>query len=182
MTVDTPHDVAVLGGGCFWCTEAVFTDLEGVLSVTSGYCGGNTVDPTYEQICTGQTGHAECVRVTFAQQTLSYADLLQVFFHTHDPTTLNRQGNDIGTQYRSVIFYQNEDQQCTAAETIKALDAASVFSAPIVTQLCPSAPFYVAETYHQQYFAGHPAQPYCSAVVGPKVRKCREQFSHLLKK
>ncbi len=171
----------MLGGGCFWCTQAIFDQLRGVQSVACGYCGGAVPEPTYEQICTGQTGHAECVRIQFDSQTISYSDLLQVFFQTHDPTTPDRQGNDVGTQYRSVIFCQDQQQQHTAKETIAELDAAGAFSAAIVTKVVPVQPFFAAEPYHQGYFANHPAQPYCSAVIGPKMDKFRIRYRDLLK-
>ncbi len=172
---------AVLGSGCFWCTHAVYEQLRGVQRVTSGYCGGQTLQPTYEQVCTGQTGHAECVQVAFDPQVISFADLLQVFFQIHDPTTLNRQGNDVGTQYRSVIFYQNEAQRQAARETIDELNRGGAFADPIVTQLAAAAPFYPAEPYHQGYFAAHPAQPYCHAVIRPKVDKFRTHYRDLLR-
>lgn len=181
MSDKNPLETAVLGGGCFWCTQAVFEQLRGVESVTCGYSGGATVEPTYEQICTGQTGHAECVRIEFAPDTISFSDLLQVFFQTHDPTTLNRQGNDVGTQYRSVIFCQDQQQQQTAEATIDELNQNGAFSSPIVTQMVPAQTFFDAEVYHQGYFTANPAQPYCSAVIRPKMDKFRTRYRDLLK-
>ena len=175
-------ETAVLGGGCFWCLEAIFDGLEGVRSVESGYAGGNLANPSYEAVCTGRTGHAEVVRVTFDPAVLSYRDLLTVFFTIHDPTTQNRQGADVGTQYRSVIFAQSDAQRATA-EAVKAeLGAAKLWRDPIVTEIAGAAPFYEAEAYHQEYFENNPAQPYCRAVVEPKVVKFRKQFAARLKK
>ncbi|MFZ9679360.1 MAG: peptide-methionine (S)-S-oxide reductase MsrA [Quisquiliibacterium sp.] len=174
--------VAVLGGGCFWCLEAVFLDLDGVLAVESGYAGGNTRDPTYEEVCSGETGHAEVVRVEFDADQISFHDLLGVFFLTHDPTTLNRQGNDIGTQYRSVIYYVDEAQRAEAAGMIDALTAKRVFDRPVVTELSALPDYYAAEDYHQRFFERNPFQGYCMAVVGPKVAKFRKQFASRLKK
>jgi len=181
-TATPATEIAVLGGGCFWCLEAVFDGLAGVLSVESGYAGGAVANPSYEAVCTGRTGHAEVVRITFDPAVLSYHDLLTVFFTIHDPTTLNRQGGDVGTQYRSVIFTQNEAQRATA-EAVKAeLGAAKLWRDPIVTEIAGPAPFYEAEAYHQEYFENNPAQPYCRAVVEPKVVKFRKQFAGRLKK
>lgn len=174
--------VAVLGGGCFWCLEAVFLDLDGVLAVESGYTGGNTRDPTYEEVCSGETGHAEVVRVEFDADQISFHDLLGVFFSTHDPTTLNRQGNDIGTQYRSVIYYVDEAQRAEAASMIDALTAKRMFDRPVVTELSALPDYYAAEDYHQRFFERNPFQGYCMAVVGPKVAKFRKQFASRLKK
>lgn len=173
---------AILAGGCFWCLEAVFDELNGVLSVESGYSGGHVPNPTYKQVCTGETGHAEVVRVTFDPDVLSYRDLLKVFFAIHDPTTLNRQGNDVGTQYRSAIFYMNEEQKQIAEEVIRELTEAKLWPNPIVTEVTPFQAFYLAEDYHQEYFAHNPYQPYCMAVVAPKVAKFRKQFVEKLKK
>lgn len=181
MSNQTTVDTAVFGGGCFWCTQAVFDQLRGVHRVVCGYSGGATPQPTYEQICTGHTEHAECVRIEFDPNAISYSDLLQVFFHTHDPTTPDRQGNDVGTQYRSVIFYQNERQQHAAEKAIDNLSSTGTFATPIVTQLVPAQPFFEAETYHQDYFVAHPSQPYCSAIIQPKMEKFRTQFQGLLK-
>jgi peptide-methionine (S)-S-oxide reductase len=175
------REIATLGGGCFWCLEAVFDGLSGVLSVESGYSGGQLPDPTYEDICGGDTGHAEVVRVTFDPAVISYADLLEVFFAIHDPTTLNAQGNDIGTQYRSVIFFHSPGQKAVAEATLARLAAARVFERPIVTEIAEAPQFYVAEPYHQEYFERNPRQPYCQYVVSPKVAKFRKQFAARLK-
>src|SRR5262249_2899925 len=160
---------ATLGGGCFWCLEAVYTELRGVERVISGYAGGTVPHPSYEQVCSGRTGHAEVVQVAFDPQEISYRDILDVFFTIHDPTTLNRQGADVGTQYRSVIFYHSPEQQQTAQEVIGATNAAGLWRAPLVTQLEPLEAFYPAEAYHQDYFARNPYQPYCQVVIEPKV-------------
>jgi peptide-methionine (S)-S-oxide reductase len=178
----TTTEIATLGGGCFWCTEAVFDDLKGVISVESGYMGGHTLNPTYDDICGGDTGHAEVVRVTFDPAELSFADLLRVFFTAHDPTTLNRQGNDTGTQYRSVIFHHSDAQAATAREIIAEIDRAAIWGAQAVTEVSPATTFYIAEKYHQEYFARNPNQPYCMFVVAPKVQKFRKQFAARLKK
>jgi peptide-methionine (S)-S-oxide reductase len=175
-------EVATLGGGCFWCTEAVFLEIEGVASVESGYAGGAVERPTYEAICTGKTGHAEVVRVRFDPAIIAYRDVLEIFFGTHDPTTLNRQGNDVGTQYRSVIFTESDEQARIAHETIADLSAQQVFDQPIVTEVTPlGGNYYPAEAYHQNYFANHPNQGYCSYVVAPKVAKLRLKFANRLK-
>ncbi len=180
---ETPREeIATLAGGCFWCLEAVYADLEGVLRVESGYAGGTVPDPSYQQVCTGTTGHAEVVQVTFDPRVLSYRDLLEVFFNIHDPTTLNRQGHDIGTQYRSAIYYHSPQQKATAEQTIRELSEARRFANPIVTEAAPLTAFYKAEPYHQEYFAHNPFQPYCQAVVGPKVAKFRKQYRERLKK
>ena len=180
--VPSSTETAVLGGGCFWCLDAVFRGLNGVISVESGYAGGARADPTYEEICTGRTGHAEVVRVTFDPGVLSFRDLLTVFFTIHDPTTLNRQGNDVGTQYRSVVFSLTPEQRATAQDVLKTLTANELFGAPIVTQIADAAPFYPAETYHQDYFDRNPAQPYCMFVVAPKVAKFRKSFAERLRR
>jgi peptide-methionine (S)-S-oxide reductase len=172
-------EIATLGGGCFWCLEAVYQQVKGVLHVESGYAGGQVADPTYEQVCSGTTGHAEVVRVEFDPATTSYRDILEIFFTIHDPTTLNRQGNDIGTQYRSVIFYHSPQQQETAKQVIAAM--AHVWDAPIVTELAPLANYYKAEDYHQNYFQQHPLQGYCAFVVAPKVAKFRKTFAEKMK-
>jgi peptide-methionine (S)-S-oxide reductase len=178
----SPHvEKATFGGGCFWCTEAVFLRLRGVQSVVSGYAGGHVQDPTYEQVCSGATGHAECIQITFDPQLVSYVELLKVFFKTHDPTTLNRQGNDIGPQYRSVIFYHNDAQKKAAEEAKAALDAAGAFPRKIVTQIVPYTNFFAAEDYHQDYFARNPRQPYCAAIVRPKVKEFEQVFRDKLK-
>ncbi|MBL8174542.1 MAG: peptide-methionine (S)-S-oxide reductase MsrA [Bryobacterales bacterium] len=164
------QEIATLGGGCFWCLEAVFDEMKGVLSVESGYAGGALPDPSYEAVCSGTTGHAEVVRIAFDADVLTYAELLEVFFAIHDPTSLNRQGNDVGTQYRSVVFYHSEEQRQIAEECIRGLGPG------VVTEVSAAPPFYVAEDYHQEYFANHPFQSYCLFVVGPKVKKFREKF------
>jgi len=176
------REVATLGGGCFWCLEAVFDGLAGVESVESGYCGGHLDNPTYEDICGGDTGHAEVVRITFDPAVVSYADLLEVFFVIHDPTTLNAQGNDIGTQYRSAIYFHTPQQQAIAETVIRNLTEGRVFSRPIVTEVTPAPHFYVAEPYHQEYFENNPRQPYCQYVVAPKVAKFRAKFAARIKK
>lgn len=174
--------IAILAGGCFWCLEAVFDDLKGVEAVESGYSGGHVPNPTYKQVCSETTGHAEVVRVTFDPSVITYRDLLRVFFAIHDPTTLNRQGNDIGTSYRSAIFYLDDEQKRAADEVIAELTAAQLWPKPIVTEVTPFDTFYIAEDYHQEYFANNPFQPYCMAVVAPKVAKFRKQFVERLKK
>jgi peptide-methionine (S)-S-oxide reductase len=174
--------VATLAGGCFWCLEAVFDEVKGVTSVESGYAGGHVENPSYKAVCTGMTGHAEVVRVTFDDEVVSYRDLLNVFFGIHDPTTLNRQGADVGTQYRSAIFYHDQEQKKIAEEVIKDLEAQNIWDNPIVTTLEKMDAFYVAEDYHQEYFANNPYQPYCAAVVAPKVAKFRKHYMDMLKK
>jgi peptide-methionine (S)-S-oxide reductase len=178
----TPLETAVLGGGCFWCLEAVFDELAGVKSVESGYAGGRNADPSYDDVCSGRTGHAEVVRIGFDPSVLSFRDLLTVFFTIHDPTTRDRQGNDVGTQYRSVIFCQSAQQRATAESLVAELNAAKLWKDPIVTEIADAAPFYEAERYHQEYFASNPAQPYCAVVVAPKVAKFRKQFTERLKR
>jgi len=175
-------DVTTLAGGCFWCLEAVFDELKGVESVESGYSGGHVQRPSYAQVCDGDTGHAEVVQVTFDPLTLSYKDLLTIFLTIHDPTTLNRQGNDVGTQYRSVIFYHNEQQKNIAEEVIREIGAAKIWDDPLVTELTPFGQFYIAEDYHQEYFKKNPFQGYCRAVIAPKVTKFRHNFADRLKK
>ena len=182
MTSATPTATADLGGGCFWCLDAVFRDLDGVLDVQSGYAGGRDAHPRYEDVCGGNTGHAEVVRVTFDPDVLAFRDLLRVFFTIHDPTTLNRQGNDVGTQYRSVIFWQTPEQRADAEAVIADLTAQKLWRDPIVTELAGPAPFYPAETYHQDYFSRNANQPYCQVVVAPKVAKFRKAFAARLKK
>lgn len=174
-------ETAILGGGCFWCLEAVYDDLQGVSDVVSGYSGGVSANPTYQQVCTGLTGHAEVVRVTFDPRQISLREILQVFFGIHDPTTLNRQGADVGSQYRSVIFYQDQAQKAVAEQLIAELEAGKVFNNPIVTQLAPAEAFFPAEDYHQEYFRRNPAQGYCQFVISPKVAKFRKQFASRLK-
>ena len=173
---------ATLAGGCFWCLEAVFDQVKGVHGVESGYAGGHIQNPSYREVCNGNTGHAEVVQVHYDPNVVSYEDLLNIFFGIHDPTTLNRQGADVGTQYRSAIFYHNEEQKNIAEKLIKDLEMQKIFDHPIVTEVVPLDQFYMAEEYHQEYFAKNPYQPYCMAVVSPKVSKFRKHFLDLLKK
>jgi peptide-methionine (S)-S-oxide reductase len=168
-------EVAVLGGGCFWCLEAVYQEIKGVEHVESGYTGGHVADPSYEQVCEGTTGHAEVVAVTFDTEQISFRELLEIFFTIHDPTTLNRQGNDVGTQYRSAIYYQSPQQKKAAEQVIA--EMANVWDAPIITELSPAETYYKAEDYHQNYFRQHPLQGYCAFVVAPKVAKLRKIFT-----
>jgi peptide-methionine (S)-S-oxide reductase len=175
-------EVATLAGGCFWCLEAVFDELKGVESVESGYSGGHVPNPSYAQVCESTTGHAEVVRVTFDPAVLSYHDLLKVFFTIHDPTTLNRQGNDVGTQYRSAIYYHSPEQKRTAEEVIQEISAAGLWDRPIVTEVTSFDQFYMAEDYHQEYFKNNPYQGYCRAIIAPKVSKFRQKFMEQLKK
>lgn len=177
----TRREIATLAGGCFWCLEAVYDQLRGVDDVVSGYTGGTVPNPTYNLVCSGTTGHAEAVQITFDPGVISFRDLLDIFFTIHDPTTLNRQGADIGTQYRSAIFYHTPEQQAAAERVIKDLTAARVWSDPIVTEVVPFQAFYPAEAYHQEYFAKNPAQGYCRMVVAPKVAKFRKQHLARLK-
>lgn len=178
----TDHlETASLGGGCFWCLEAVYDQLQGVHSVESGYMGGQVDHPTYEAVCGGRTGHAEVVQLRFDPRVVTYREILEIFFAIHDPTTLNRQGQDVGTQYRSAIFYHAPEQKRVAQDVMAALTAAQAFSQPLVTELLPASQFYIAEAYHQEYFARNPFQPYCSYVVGPKLAKFRKQFAAKLK-
>ena len=172
-------EVAVFGGGCFWCLAAVYGEVRGVMRVESGYTGGSVPDPSYEQVCTGDTGHAEVVRLEFDPAVISYHDILEIFFTIHDPTTLNRQGNDVGTQYRSVIYYQSAEQEKVARKVLA--EMAGVWDAPIVTQLAPAQAFYTAEDYHQNYAEQHPLQGYCALVVAPKVEKFRAMYAGRLK-
>jgi len=173
---------ATLAGGCFWCLEAVFADLRGVSRVESGYSGGQVPNPTYQAVCSGATGHAEVVQITFDPHVVSFKELLEVFFTIHDPTTPNRQGGDIGTQYRSAIFYHSPEQRETAAQVIAELDAARVWNAPIVTEVSPLPDYYPAEKYHQEYFQNNASQPYCRAVIEPKVAKFRKRYLEKLKR
>jgi len=175
-------EVATLAGGCFWCLEAVYDDLAGVESVESGYMGGRNPNPTYEDVCSGGTGHAEVVRVTFDPKAISFRELLEVFFVIHDPTTLNRQGNDAGTQYRSAIFHHSPEQRKTAGEVIAELTREKVYDDPLVTEVTPAVDFWVAERYHQEYFSRNAGQSYCMWVVAPKVQKFRKQFLAKVKK
>ena len=181
MTTSPQRQVATLAGGCFWCLEAAFQDLKGVARVQSGYAGGRVANPSYEQVCTGTTGHAEVVQIAFDPQVVSVNDLLHVFFTIHDPTTLNRQGVDVGTQYRSAIFYHTPDQQATAERVIAELQSEHVWDDPIVTELKPLEAFYPAEEYHRDYYRRNPTQGYCSAVIAPKVAKVRKLFLDKLK-
>jgi peptide-methionine (S)-S-oxide reductase len=176
------REVATLAGGCFWCLEPAYDDLRGVEDVVSGYTGGRVPDPSYEQVCSGTTGHAEVVRVTFDPDEVSFREILEVFFTLHDPTTLNRQGNDVGTQYRSAVFYHSPEQKAVAEEVIADLERRGVWDDPIVTQLEPAGEFYPAESYHQEYFRRNPNQPYCRVIVAPKVSKFRKQYLERLKK
>ncbi|HET9385707.1 MAG TPA: peptide-methionine (S)-S-oxide reductase MsrA [Gemmatimonadales bacterium] len=173
--------VATLAGGCFWCLEAVFEQLNGVKQVTSGYAGGHVANPSYEAVCTGTTGHAEVTQITFDPEVISFLDLLRVFFVIHDPTTVDRQGGDVGTQYRSAIFYHDDEQRRTADELIRELEAEHVFDDPIVTKLEPLKAFYPAEEYHREYYRRNPNQPYCRAVIAPKVAKLRSKYLAKLK-
>ncbi len=173
-------ETVTLGGGCFWCLEAIFLQVKGVRSVESGYSGGSVADPSYEQVCTGTTGHAESVQIAFESKTIDLHDILSIFFTVHDPTTLNRQGADVGSQYRSVIFYRNDAQKAVAESVMKEIGDAKIWERPIVTQLAPFAAFYKAEAYHQRYYERNPDQGYCRVVIEPKVRKFREKFKDKL--
>lgn len=175
-------ETATLAAGCFWCVEAVFDDLQGVVDVVSGYSGGHTDNPTYQQVCSETTGHAEVVQIKFDPSELAFADLLRVYFTVHDPTQLNRQGNDIGTSYRSAIFYHSDEQKHTAEEVIAEITAEGIYDKPIVTEVTAFDKFWPAEDYHQEYFANNPTQPYCAAVVAPKVAKFRQKFAARLRK
>jgi peptide-methionine (S)-S-oxide reductase len=176
-----PQEVATLGGGCFWCLEAVYDQLQGVTDVVSGYSGGTVTQPTYQQVCTGLTGHAEVIQVKFDPDQISFKEILQVFFSIHDPTTLNRQGADVGPQYRSVIFYHNAEQKSTAEALIAELGDSHIWDAPLVTQVVPFEAFFPAEDYHQEYFQRNPWQGYCQMIISPKVAKFRKQFAARLK-
>ena len=176
------EETATLAGGCFWCLEAVFADLRGVARVVSGYAGGDVPNPTYQAVCSGTTGHAEVVQVTFDPQIVSFAELLEVFFTIHDPTTLNRQGGDIGTQYRSAVFYHSPEQKEIAERLISQFDAERIWDAPIVTQVVPLTIFYPAEAYHQEYYQNNQNQPYSRAVIAPKVSKFRQKYLEKLKR
>ena len=180
-TASARKEVSTLGGGCFWCLEAVYDQMKGVESVESGYMGGSLPNPTYEAICTGTTGHAEVVQVTFDPQVVSFREILEIFFAIHDPTTLNRQGNDVGTQYRSAIFYHSSEQKIIAQDVIAGLTKEQVFSSSIVTEVVPAATFYMAEDYHQEYFVRNPSQPYCAYLINPKLVKFRQQFAAKVK-
>src|SRR5205085_4951258 len=182
MDVQSDKEVATLAGGCFWCLEAVFKELRGVASVASGYSGGSVANPTYHQVCSGTTGHAEVVQVTFDRREVTYREILEVFFTIHDPTTLNRQGADVGTQYRSIILYETPEQEALARSVIDEVNASGVWHAPIVTQVEPLDRFYPAEAYHQNYFERNPYQPYCQIIIAPKVAKVRERYLARLKR
>ncbi len=175
------YEQAVFGGGCFWCTEALFKELRGVLSVMPGYAGGETKNPTYEQVCSGKTGHAEAIRIEFDPSQITFKDLLTVFFATHDPTTRNRQGHDVGTQYRSIVLYANDAQRQETEDLIATINASSPEGAPIVTEVKPLDVFYEAEEYHRNYYENNSDQMYCQIVINPKLQKLQEQFSELLK-
>jgi peptide-methionine (S)-S-oxide reductase len=175
------NEIAVFGGGCFWCTEAVFEDLRGVISVMPGYTGGTVVKPSYDAVCSGTTGHAEATRIEYDPTQITFKDLLTVFFATHDPTTLNRQGNDVGTQYRSAIFYSTPEQKAESEKFIADLEASDPGGKPIVTEITPLGEFYNAEDYHQQYYKNNPGAGYCQVIIEPKVQKMQKQFAGLLK-
>jgi len=175
-------EVATLAGGCFWCLEAILKEVDGVEDVTPGYTGGTTVNPTYQEVCTNTTGHAEVVQLTFNPDKISYREILQIFFSVHDPTTLNRQGGDVGTQYRSAIFYHSGQQRAIAEAVIKELGEAHLWKKPIVTQVVPLQEFYPAEDYHREYFSRHPEQSYCQVVISPKVSKFRKQWEKRLRR
>jgi peptide-methionine (S)-S-oxide reductase len=181
MGTSSRKEIATLGGGCFWCLEAVYDELNGVKEVVSGYAGGPLPNPSYEAVCSGTTGHAEVVQVTFDPQVISFKEILEVFFVIHDPTTLNRQGADVGTQYRSAIFYHTPEQQATAKQVIQELTAQGLWKSPIVTEVVPLTAFYPAEDYHQQFFQQHPEQLYCQFVISPKIAKFRKAFLAKLK-
>lgn len=180
-SLGTHLEVATLAGGCFWCLEAVYDELKGVVKVVSGYTGGHVRNPSYREVCTGATGHAEAVQITFDPAQVTYRELLEVFFSIHDPTTLNRQGADVGTQYRSAIFYHSAEQKKTAEALMAELQAENPWGRPLVTELAPVEAFYPAEDYHQEYFARNPEQGYCTVVIAPKLEKFRHTFTHLLK-
>jgi peptide-methionine (S)-S-oxide reductase len=182
MSAQPARDLATLGGGCFWCLEAIYKDLKGVESVVSGYAGGHAEDPTYEQVCAGRTGHAEVVQIAFDPQVVTYRDLLDVFFTIHDPTTKDRQGADVGPQYRSIILYRSPEQRAAAAAAIAELESKGVWRAPIVTEVVPLEKFYPAEQYHHDYFERNPRQRYCQIVIAPKVAKFRKEYLAKLKR
>jgi len=175
------QEAAIFAGGCFWCTEAVFLELDGVKKVISGYIGGKTINPTYKDICTGESGHAEAIQIVYNSKKISFGELLEIFFATHDPTTINRQGNDVGNQYRSEVFYLNQEQQQTTQDYIALLTEENTFGKRIVTKLSPAAKFYEAEDYHQNYFNRNPTQGYCSFVIPPKIEKLKQKFPDKLR-
>lgn len=177
---NSQYEYATLGGGCFWCLEAIFSELRGIQSVSSGYSGGKISNPTYREVTSGSTGHAEVVQLVFDPQQISYRDILEVFFHLHDPTTLNRQGADVGTQYRSVIFYHNEEQEKVARKAFQETDASELWENPLVTEISPMGEFFIAEDYHQNYYKNNPNQPYCTFVISPKIGKLRSLFKEKL--
>lgn len=179
---DAGREIATLAGGCFWCLEAVYDELKGVESVESGYMGGKTENPSYEDVCSGRTGHAEVVQISFDPTIVSFKEILQVFFVIHDPTTLDRQGNDIGTQYRSAVFFHSAAQKAAAEQVIANLNARKIYDDPVITEVAPASKFYLAEDYHQEYFRRNPAQPYCAFVVRPKLAKFRKHFLEKLRK
>lgn len=181
LTMQNGLEIATLGGGCFWCTEAVYAELKGVEKVVSGYTGGEMLNPTYKDICTGKSGHAEVINVYFDTKIISFEDILRVFFHTHDPTTLNRQGNDVGTQYRSAIFYHDETQKTSAKKILDEIENSRLWTNKIVTEITNFAQFYPAEDYHQDYYKLHGSAPYCSFVISPKMAKFRKEFKERLK-
>lgn len=176
MNQSEGKEVATIAGGCFWCLEAIFKEIDGIEKAVSGYTGGKTMNPSYHEVCSGITGHAEAVQLTFDPKRISFEQILRIFFSIHDPTTLNRQGADVGTQYRSAIFYHNEKQKAVAEQVIKELNDAKVWSIPIVTEVAPFHEFYVAEDYHQKYFEKNPEQAYCQMVIAPKLAKFRKQY------
>lgn len=180
-TTNVGLEIAVFGGGCFWCTEAIFERLKGVKSVMPGYTGGTIENPTYEQVSAGNTGHVESIKIDFDPSIISYDDLLTVFFNTHDPTTLNRQGNDVGTQYRSVVFYSNDTQRAKAEALIKELNDSHAYDKPVVTEVRPLEGFYAAEDYHRKYYDNNASQPYCQLIIAPKLEKLQKRFAELLK-
>jgi peptide-methionine (S)-S-oxide reductase len=179
---ENKREMATLAGGCFWCLEAVYNQLRGVLSVESGYAGGHIPNPTYQQVCMGSTGHAEVVQITFDPEAITFRDLLEVFFTIHDPTTLNRQGADVGTQYRSAIFYHTPEQKETAEQIIAEMNGEKIWDAPIVTEVVPLKDFYKAEDYHQEYYQNNASQPYCQVVIAPKVAKFRQKYFEKLRR
>ena len=181
MNQETSLEIATLAGGCFWCVEAIFKEISGVDKVVSGYTGGTTVNPIYEQVCSGETGHAEAVQVSFDPSRISYREILEIFFSIHDPTTLNRQDADVGTQYRSAIFYHGDQQKTIANDLVAELNTTHLWKDPVVTQIVPVHTFYSAEEYHQGYFAKHPEQGYCRVVISPKLNKFRQRWSKYLK-
>ncbi len=182
LTQPNQLETVTLGGGCFWCLEAIYNELKGIIKVESGYSGGTIPNPTYEQVCTGTTGHAEVIQITYNPSIITLKEILQIFFTMHDPTTLNRQGNDVGTQYRSIIFYHNENQKQTAEQVIKEITQARIWNNPILTQIEPYNLFYKAEEYHQEYYKKNPTQSYCRIIIAPKIAKLRKQYFEKLKK